>query len=180
MQKKSKILIILLVIAVLLILNVLYQVKIKGINNNWLLLGIVAATTILAISLCISINKEKNFDIDKSFKMILPIVGLLFIMAMPIFRSHDEDVHWLRIYDIAQGNVFTSTEYGHIFRKNSKNYPAAKLPKAVSIILDKSYSRSKTKEIFDVKIDENDVVYFDMARTAVYSPVQYLPQAIRS
>ena len=97
---------------------------------------------------------------------------------MPIFKSHDEDAHWLRIYDISLGNFLTSTEYGELFQEGATNYPAAKLPRAVYDIVDKSYKGSSIEEVFNITLDDQDTVIFAMPTTAIYSPIQYLPQAI--
>ena len=177
MLKNTKKYLILLLIAVLLLMTVLYQIKLKGEQENIVLSMIVIGTTILMTIISIFICKEKNFDEMIAFRLIIPIITILFVTAMPIFRSHDEDAHWLRIYDISIGNFLTKTEYGSLFQEGAQNYPAAKLPKAVSVVLDKSYAGVSTSEIFDIKIDEEDTVIYAMPTTAIYSPIQYLPQA---
>lgn len=178
MLKNAKLYFVILIIAIVLLMTTLYQIKLKGEQDDFVLSMIVIATTILASTLSIRIYQEKNLDDMFAFKIVVPIVALLFIMVMPIFRSHDEDAHWLRIYDISLGNFLTSTEYGELFQEGAQNYPAAELPRAVSTILDKSYDGSTTKEIFDVRLDKEDTVIFAMPTTAVYSPTQYLPQAM--
>lgn len=178
-MQKIKTYLILLVIAIILLMTTLYQVEIKGQSRNTILTFIIVAITFFSVMLSAKIYFEKiKIDEMFAFKLIIPIITILFVMAMPIFRSHDEDAHWLRIYDISLGNFFTSTEYGHLFQEGATNYPAAKLPRAVSTVLDKAYDGSSTKEIFDVKIDEDDEVIYALPTTAIYSPTQYLPQAL--
>lgn len=177
MQKNIKTYLIILIIATLLLMTTLYQIKLKGEDNNIVLSIIVIATTILTCILSICIYKQQKFDEMMAFKIVIPIIALLFIMAMPIFRSHDEDAHWIRIYDISQGNLLTSTKYGHLFQEGATNYPAGEFPRAISILLDKSYDGSTNKEIFDIKIDKEDKIIIAMPTTAIYSPTQYLPQA---
>ena len=123
--------------------------------------------------------KIKGLNAEKAFKMLVPIIFILFFICMPVFKNHDEDAHWIRIYDMAQGNLLTSTEYGYIFAENSTNYPATQLPKAILQITDVQYSPNHTaKDLLEVKVDEDDKLYVAMPTTAIYSPIQYLPQAI--
>ncbi len=178
MKKNVKLYLILFSVAAVLLSTTLYQIKLKGQDNNIILSIIVIAITVFAIILSARIWQERKIDEMFAFKILIPIIAILFIMAMPIFRSHDEDAHWLRIYDISLGNFLTSTEKGYIFQEGSNNYPAAELPRSVSTILDKSYDGSTTKEIFDVRLDENDIVIYAMPTTAIYSPTQYFPQAL--
>lgn len=175
---KNKKIYLILATTIVLLLTTIYQIKLQGQENNIVLILIIIATTIMMYMLSILICKEKKFDVMMSFKIVVPVIAILFIMAMPIFRSHDEDAHWIRIYDISQGNFLTSTEFGNLFQEGAKNYPAGEFPKAISILLDKSYNGATTKEMFDVKIDEDDKIIIAMPTTAIYSPTQYLPQAV--
>lgn len=171
----AKKIIILSCIAVMLLMTVLYQLR--EYENNSLFVIVAICTTILMVSISFCILKEKKINEMFAFKLIIPIVAVLFIIAMPIFKSHDEDAHWLRIYDISIGNFLTKTEYGFLFQEGAKNYPTAKLPKAVSLIIDRTYDGSNIKDVLDIKINEEEKLIYAMPRTAIYSPIQYLPQA---
>lgn len=125
------------------------------------------------------IYKIRDINVQKAFVIIVPIIFVLFFICMPTFKNHDEDAHWIRAYDIAQGNFITSTEYGHIFAENSTNYPATKLPKAILQITDVQYKQNHTaKDLLNIKVNDDDELYVAMPTTAIYSPIQYLPQAI--
>ena len=171
---RTKELLILVCIAIVIFMTVSYQLMEYSNYNIFLL--IIICTAVLMISLSISIIKEKKIDEMFVFKLIMPIIAAIFILAMPIFKSHDEDVHWLRIYDISLGNFFTKTDYGFLFQEDAVNYPTAEIPNAVALIIAKTYDGSSIKDIFDVKINEEETTIYAMPRTAVYSPIQYLPQ----
>lgn len=177
MIRKYKNNILIIAIAIILLMSVLYQIKLQGEANNLGLIIAIVGMTIIFVVLSSFIAEQKKFNEKIAFKILIPIVAICFIVAMPIFKSHDEDAHWLRIYDISLGNFLTSTEYGKIFQKGATNYPAAKLPRAVYEIVDKSYEGTSLKDIFNIKIDKQDTVIYAMPTTAIYAPIQYLPQA---
>lgn len=177
-MKKAKIYIVIVIIAIALLLTTTYQIKLQNQQTDPVLWSIVIATTILMCVLSVFIYREKKIDEMLAFKVVVPIIMLLFIIAMPIFRSHDEDAHWIRIYDISIGHFLTPTEYGEAFQEGATNFPASNLPKAIDTILEKSYTSSTTKEMFDVKLDNNERLLYAMPTTSIYSPIQYLPQAL--
>lgn len=178
MLKKYKNYFLIIIIAIVLLLSVLYQIKLQGEGNNLSLFLSIIEMTVIFVSLSLFIIRQKKFDEKIAFRVLIPIIAISFIAAMPIFKSHDEDAHWLRIYDISLGNFLTSTEYGELFQEGATNYPAGKFPRAVYEIVDKSYEGCSLKEVFNIKLDEQDTVVYAMPTTAIYSPIQYLPQAI--
>jgi len=167
-----------IVILLILLMSVIYQIKLYGEGNNiGLIVAIIEISAIFCV-LSLFILRQKKFDEKIAFSVLTPIIAISFIVAMPIFKSHDEDAHWLRIYDISLGNFLTSTEYGELFQEGATNYPAGKFPKAVYEIVDKSYAGSDFGGILNTKIDKDDTVIIAMPTTAIYSPIQYLPQAL--
>lgn len=178
MKTKYKNCIIILVVAIILLMSLLYQMKLNNEGKNFELIFFIIVLAISCVGLSLFIINQKKFDEKITFTILIPIIAIFFIVAMPVFKSHDEDAHWLRIYDISLGNFLTSTEYGGLFQEGATNYPAAVLPRAVYEIVDKSYEGSSFKEVFNIKLNEEDTVVYAMPTTAIYAPIQYLPQAL--
>ena len=64
-------------------------------------------STIIAIVLSIFIFLNKNMNEEKAFLFIVPIMCIMFLIIMPMFKSHDEQRHWLRAYEVSEGNIFS-------------------------------------------------------------------------
>ena len=178
MKTKYKNFAIIFVMAIILLMSVLYQMKLNKEGGNLQMIFFIIGLTIFSVGLSLFIINQNKFDEKIAFTILIPIIAIFFIVAMPVFKSHDEDAHWLRIYDISLGNFLTSTEHGGLFQEGATNYPAAVLPRAVYDIVDKSYEGSSFKEIFNIKLNEEDTVIYAMPTTAIYAPIQYLPQAM--
>lgn len=181
MRKDLKVYSVIAVVAIILFLLTTYQMQLLNIQDKEdliLIVVILLAITINIILLAISIYKEKDMNDMKLFKTIMPIIFILFFICMPALKSHDEDAHWFRIYDISQGNLLTSCKYNYVFEQEG-NYPVGKFPKAVFDLREKIYVEGESvTELLNLEINENEAIYIAMPTTAIYSPIQYMPQAL--
>ena len=129
-------------------------------------------STIIAIVLSIFIFLNKNMNEEKAFLFTVPIMCIMFLIIMPMFKSHDEQRHWLRAYEVSEGNIFSQV---------NDNKVESFLPKNVIDPLN-TYWRDITYEKIgkakDISLDDDNREYTDMSYVAVYSPIQYIPQAI--
>lgn len=182
MRKDIKFYLVLIASVAILLMTTFYQISLLDIQNSqneFLIIIMAAMITGIVCLLSICFYKEKDLSVEKACKVLLPIIFILFFICMPMFKNHDEDHHWIRIYDITQGNLLTSTEHGHIFAENSSNYPATELPRAVLDVVDMQYSQSHgIRDLLEVEINKDDKIYVAMPTTAIYAPIQYMPQAI--
>lgn len=176
MKKNAKFIIVFIISTIIILLFTLYEAKlIKPIS--WQLIFLTIIITLIVALMSFSIYKEKNFTEDKAFKFVIPLICIMFFVAMPMFRNHDEDTHWLRIYDIANGNLFVPTEYGEIFQEGATNYPATEIPKAVFDIVDREKTAGHNfKELYEYTINEDETIIVALPTEALYSPIQYIPQ----
>ena len=182
MKKDIKVYIIYAIITICLLMMAYYQISLQGeytAGGKRLINVMAILITAIMSFIAYSIYKDKKINVMSVFKILVPIIFVMFFICMPIFENHDEDVHWYRIYDMTQGNIITSTEYGHIFAEGSTNYPAGKFPKAVLEVVDVQYGENHSpRNLLSVEINPEDTIYVEMPTTAVYSPIQYAPQAI--
>lgn len=130
--------------------------------------------SVITILLCAKIYTKKEITAEKLFIYIVPIIMILFLIGIPSWKNPDEQVHWYRIYDITQGHFITEKVNG---------IAAGNLPKEIleyhnyQTELDIKYS--SFSELYENKISENgETVYRELSTTAVYHPIQYMPQVI--
>lgn len=129
-------------------------------------------TSLVTIIITTLIFLKKDINVEKAFLYIIPIMCAMFLVIMPMFKSHDEQRHWLRAYEVSEGHFFTQ-----IHDNKVESY----LPKNVADPLN-TYWRDITyesiKDSINVSLKADEKEYTDMSYVAVYSPIQYIPQAI--
>ena len=141
-------------------------------NTRTLLFNLTAVgVSILAFAISILIYFKKNITSEKAFLMIVPIICILFIIYMPMFRANDEYRHWLRAYEISEGHFLTEVKDGQV---------GTSLPSSIKNIYS-SYKEIRYQYIedsMDVDLNSNEKeIITELKHTATYSPVQYLPAA---
>lgn len=172
-SKKIKILlIVLLVIAILLMISY-YQFKVecdKDTSKLFIITSIVLS--VIAIFGVMIIYTRKDIKEEKLFLSIIPFMAIIMMIFMPFGRAHDELRHFTRSYEISKGNILSDVIDGKV---------ESVLPIAITNLYDevgwRNVKYNDLKERLDKQITE-ETVNTDMKYTAVYSPVQYLPQAI--
>lgn len=150
-------------------INEEYFASSRVLKFNLIALGL----SILIIGVSIFIYTRKNITPEKLFLYTVPIMCLLFLAIMPMYRGHDENRHMLRIYEISTGHLLTEVH---------DDVVGTPLPKVVVDGTGKYWREEMTYndvlDLKDVEIDYEDTKITSMDTVAVYSPVQYIPQAI--
>lgn len=178
-KQKTTSLVIILIGAIILCILVMFasykfQIVQKDINNVELLLMEIAIILLetLLIFISVKICNKKEFKPEKALLYIAPIFCLIFSMVMPVGRGHDEYMHWIKAYEVSEGNFFTK-----IYDSRS----LAEIPEAVThIIVERPGQVFKYTDNFMVlneKIDNEVRVFRDNTNAATYCFVQYIPQA---
>ena len=126
----------------------------------------------IAIYIVSAIIKRKNkMKVENIFLMVVPLICLFFLATMPTFKNHDEYYHWLKAYEVSTGHLMTPIEDG---------IQGSMMPKGVAEVMPKDWTTMdyrEVKEILNVKIDREDKEILNPDTAAVYSFVQYIPQA---
>jgi len=110
------------------------------------------------------------------FTAIAAIVGLLMAFLLPVFMAPDEIGHFDRAYQVGEGQLLGRAEGIRT---------GGTIPQAI-IGPDKFFTRTNDQDLAKKpylkylfkKIDTKSVKYTDFSSQAVYSPVNYIPQAI--
>ena len=150
--------------------------KIKEINiynyhhsNKKIFTIVLFVISLLTCGLLLIVNKF-NIPIEKCYLISAIIVYFLFLLLLPLFTAHDELYHWFRAYEVSEGRLLSEVN-------DNKAY--SHLPISVIQINNeklRNIDYRSIKESLEVKSDDAQTLY-DMRTVAVYSPVQYLPQA---
>lgn len=141
------------------------RVTIYSVVMSIMTLGVIVASLL--------IYYKKVTKIENIFLLIVPFVCLMFMITMPIFRNHDEYYHWFKAYEVSQGTLITPIKEDGTL--------GSFMPNGVYKILyddwySATYKELKEKTNVDLEKDNKVIVYPDTA--AVYSFVQYIPQAL--
>ncbi len=152
-----------------LAINEYYFASTRVLKFNLIALG----SSVLIMGLSLFIYTRKNMTPEKLFLYTVPIMCLLFLVIMPMYRGHDENRHMLRIYEISEGHLLTEVHDGVV---------GTPLPSVVIDGTGKYWREEMTYndvlDLKDVEIDYDDTKITSMDTVAIYSPVQYIPQAI--
>lgn len=149
-------------------INEYYDSPIKEILFN--LVAIVSVFVVVIVSIVIFLKHDMTAE--KAFLYTVPIICIMFLVIMPMFKSHDEQRHWLRAYEISEGQFLTQIHDGKV---------ESNLPKNVINPLNEYWryiDYNDIKKATSVKLDNENRAFADMSYVAVYTPIQYIPQAI--
>ena len=160
------------IIGIILCIIVIAGIIAFNYNKVNAVMGMVIS--IIAILLCAKIYTEKQLKPEKLFLYIVPIIMILFLIGIPSWKNADEPVHWFRIYDISQGNLYT---------KKNNGLAVVELPEAVynyhNYTNELGIKYSDFKELYENEIiEDGKVIYRELSTAAVYHPIQYMPQVI--
>lgn len=128
---------------------------------------------ILLAMVAITIYYNNNITPEKLFWIIIPIICIMFLLVMPVFKNHDEAFHWFRILDMAQGNLLTEVIENKPIASFNDNSPEITTTEPENI--DYKYIIDTIKE--GLKLND-DIKYAELSTTSIYNPIQYLPQTL--
>lgn len=118
------------------------------------------------------IYHKKSKKVENLFLMIVPFVCLFFLITMPTFKNHDEYYHWLKAYEVSQGHLMTPVQ-GEV--------QGSMMPNAVANVCPKDWvnmTYQDVQEKLKLPLEEEKQGILNPETAAVYSFVQYIPQAM--
>ena len=134
-------------------------------NCLTIIVSIIGILGIISFSLIFS--KFKSLKIEQKFLIIMPFLGVLYLIAFPFNTIPDEANHASRAYEVSNGHL-TSNVY--------KDMIGNKLDSSLYKVFSND-NYGKLVNNFKYKTTEKNVKY-SFANTSLYSPISYLPQAI--
>lgn len=160
----------------ILILNGFYLYSIKQkINTQNLFKKYIIISLILNFIIIIVYYYNKRFqgNLIKKFILILGIFGSIGIFITPLFGTPDEVAHYLRAYEISKGHLLSQTD----------GYSGGReMPENINFVISKidpnNLYYSTIKNLINIETTSNKNVFLSFTNTCLYSPVQYIPQAV--
>lgn len=137
---------------------------------------IMLSVGLVFLGISIYIFSSKKITEEKAFLITVPIIAILFMFCMPSMKNHDELYHWFRICDISNGHLIAG------FPNEEIPFTSAHIKEnELEILGNKNWVNLGYKDIYELYQNNNqgsELVYTDIATSAVYAPIQYLPQSI--
>lgn len=115
---------------------------------------------------------KKDIKIENLFLMIVPFVCLFFLITMPTFKNHDEYYHWLKAYEVSEGHWVTPIKDG---------VQGSMMPDSVANVCPKDWTTMTYQDVQEklkIPLEKEKQGILNPETAAVYSCVQYAPQAI--
>lgn len=153
-------------------MNVNFAFIYKVYNINWLviLLAFISAALIF-ISYYMG---EMEWKIEHSFLVLIILLGILYYVSFPIFRAPDEINHYMRAFEISQGNMVSQHVGGSGVGGNL-------LPKGIipgELQDARKINFYKVIDHFSDRLSDKKTELYTYGNTALYAPFVYLPQTI--
>lgn len=121
----------------------------------------------------ISYLKKINLKIHTIYLIFSVLIGVLYMIVLPIGSVPDETNHFFRTYEITEGHLVSDKNDdkigGRVFDSNMD---------LISISDLSNYNYKNVKNNLFVKSDSHDKKFYTFANTSLYSFLSYIPQSI--
>lgn len=119
------------------------------------------------------LNKIEYTNIHKHFLYIAIPIFSLYLVFIPLTTSHDEFYQWIRSYEVSEGIMLPK-------RVSNSQYLLSMLPKNINLNLsvNADFKYKDLLEKRDYNIRNGGSYLISSGSMGVYSPVQFLPQAL--
>lgn len=132
----------------------------------------VIITAVYAIVISIYLRYKKDIKVEKIFLVTVPIICLFYIIAMPTIKNHDELYHWYRSYEVSIGKFMEGIDGDTL---------GTVMPQSVANIATDDWTSityGTVRDNLDMDLDKENTNLLYSETSAVYSFIQYIPQAI--
>lgn len=133
-------------------------------------------------------QKQKKYNSSSeplSYMILAFIFGFLFIVLIPPFQVPDEPNHFLRAYQITQGDFIAEKRVKAGYGPVAGGEIPVSLVKTIRKVIDRIPHNPQRKQniadviaAFSFPLKRGEKNFFSFPNTAMYSPVPYIPQAV--
>lgn len=141
-------------------------------NNTFFIISIIVCIIEISLFILYNFMRKKDIPIEKIYLCFSIIIGIFYLVALPIGSAPDEYTHFKREYEISMGHMTSA--------KNSKGIGGRKLPISIKNVFKLDVNTSKYNELFNLFSlkDNKNKEFQPFAGASLYSPVCYIPQVI--
>lgn len=148
-----------------------YKIIYNKIDKNTIFLFCSIIIALSSLFVVILLIKEKK-KIEHVFLVLFLTLSAVYWISVPVFKTPDEGAHYLRIYEISEGHLSSKiNEEGNAGRLMPNNVYLKQFSDAPKI------KWFNVKDAIDVELDHENKIFHQFASSALYAPVQYIPQA---
>lgn len=153
-------------------------------------IGIISICLSLLIFTLLFFLEKYDIKIEKVFLILALTLGLIYILASPLFTGNDEHNHYYRIYEIVDGTLITPIQYDGTI--------GSQLPKSLcSMLVGGEINKTSLNfchnihieymdelRMLNVELNPNETMQYgeywssQYVNTALYNPIQYLPEVL--
>lgn len=149
----------------------IYFIRVQESPNAKIFTVCTVAAGVILIAL-FEYCSRKSYDVVKCFIPVALFCGLMFMAVTPVLRGADEELHFYRAYEVSKGYI-VSDVYNEI---GGRRLPSSL--KSASPENTLQFNFSQLKEKMSIPLNKNETEFIPFTTASLYSPVQYLPQAI--
>ena len=149
--------------------RLLYQDLYQNTKKIALCVAFALVTIGIVVAVSIRMYYAKNLTVEKAFLYTIPAIAILFLVAMPFGKNHDELTHWFRAYEVSEGALLAG--------ENGTEAPEAVYLDINGMDWEKiNYQQLVEKSKILIQKDQTGII--NSTAAAFYSSVQYIPQVI--
>lgn len=144
----------------------------KNSNKEKFFYIIIIFFSIYIVFFDIYIYNKKEIKIEQIFICTVPVICIFYILTIPNFKNHDELYHWYKSYEVSLGYLRTEIKGNRL---------GTKMPKSIKYVATdnwKDIDYGIVKQSLNIELQPEETEYIYAETSAVYSAIQYIPQAI--
>ena len=155
--------------------NLVYKFGEEGHTKAKILFLVIAIVgSIILYGVIRLIQKFKENKLHITFAIIATVLGLAYLFLAPMFTGSDEQIHFYRIYEIADGKMITPITSEGV---------GSELPKSLKSAFIKPNDQIKyidIKDMAQIQLNKEDTEFYkdEYPSAALYIPIQYLPHVV--
>lgn len=153
-------------------MNVNYTIIYKIYSIDWLV-AFLAFIVVLLIVVSYYMG-EREWKVERSFLVLIILLGMLHYVTLPMFRAPDEINHYMRAFEISQGGMVSQ-------HMGDSGVGGNLLPKGIipgELQDARKINFYKVIDHFNDRLSYEETEQYTYGNTALYAPFVYLPQTI--
>lgn len=151
----------------------------ENVDNGQVFFGVAIFTAAVWAVLFWLIQIKGWQQIHRLFLICYLIMGIFQLASVPIFTTPDEENHFLRAYQIAEGQLISQRNQAE--GAEGVSGAGGELPAALKFGGGRYMADLKLydlQQMAQYEINEEDTMFITFGNTALYAPGTYLPQAV--
>lgn len=147
-----------------------YRTEIGG-QNTLIIFPLLLVSLVLMV-LVFWLKNKKHLPLHRIFLFIAPVLGILYVVLMPLGVPPDETNHFRRAYEISTGAITSA--------RDDEDNGGRVLPDSITVAM-KHHDTETYPEMFSAFSSSTETTsesFQSFTNTSLYSPFSYLPEVV--